>query len=148
MFTPYTAQQWLAAQATPLFLIGFALIMGFALLYFSAERRRFSLLRDRSSRTEDTFVYDLAAYGFDHEVARTVYRYLQEHQNIAFPIEPLDDLDRDLGLDSEDLSQTVRDLLDATGRVYLPGLLTSPLITVADLVRYIQASPRRQSMVA
>ena len=144
MSTPFTVQQWLSEQAVPLFMIGFALMMGFALLYLSAQARRSSLVRDRSGRTEDTFVDDLGGYGFDPEVARTAYRYLQERQNVAFPIEPTDDLDRDLGLDSEDLKQTVRDLLDETGREHLPGLLYSPLVTVGDLVRYLQASPLRR----
>jgi len=36
--------------------------------------------------------------------------------------------------------------LAETGREYLPGLLDSPLVTVVDLVRYIQASPRREVM--
>jgi hypothetical protein len=143
MSTPFTVQQWLADQAGPLFLIGFALLMGFAILYLSAQARRTSLVRDRSGRTEESFVFDLTGWGFDPEIARVTYRYLQDHQNVAFPIEPMDDLDHDLGLDSEDLEQTIRDLLGETGRVYLPGLLYSPLATVVDLVRYIQASPRR-----
>jgi hypothetical protein len=143
MAPPFTVQQWLSDQALPLFMIGFALLMGFAILYLSAQARRTSLVRDRSGRSEESFVFDLTGWGFDPEIARTAYRYLQEYQNVGFPIEPLDDLDHDLGLDSEDLEQTIRDLLRETGRVNLPGLLYSPLVTVVDLVRYIQASPRR-----
>jgi hypothetical protein len=135
-------------QAGPLLWLGFALLIGFALLYLSARRRRWSLARRRSWRTEQTFVRDLAAYGFDPEIARTTYRYLQERQNVAFPIEPLDDLDHDLGLDSEALEQTIRELLEATGREHLPGLLASPLVTVEDLMRYVQASPRREFLAA
>jgi acyl carrier protein len=148
MSTPFTVQQWLSDQAVPVFMIGFALLMGFAILFVSAKTRRSSLVRDRSGRTEDTFVEELSGYGFDPEIARTTYRYLQEYQNVGFPIEPMDDLDRDLGLDSEDLKQTIRDLLDETGREHLPGLLYSPLVTVGDLVRYLQASPRRSFRVA
>jgi len=77
-----------------------------------------------------------------------LYRYLQEQQNVAFPIEPLDDLDHDLGLDSEDLEQTIRELLRQTGRENMPGLLSSPLVTVEDLVRYLQASPRQRFLAA
>jgi hypothetical protein len=147
MATPFTVQQWLSDQAVPLFFIGFALMMGFAILYLSAQARRTSLVRDRSGRTEESFVFDLTGWGFDPEIARTTYQYLQQYQNVAFPIEPMDDLDHDLGLDSEDLEQTIRDLLGETGRVHLPGLLYSPLVTVVDLVRYIQASPRRDYAV-
>ncbi len=143
MTTLLTIQQWLGEQIVPVFFVGFAILMGFAMVYLSAKNRRASLVRDRSGRTEETFADYLAAYGFDPEIARTTYRYLQEHQKVSFPIEPADDLDRDLGLDGEELEQAVRDLLAETGRQYLPGLLESPLVTVIDLVRHIQASPRR-----
>ena len=148
MSTPFTLDQWLGEQAVPLLWLGFALLTGFALLYLSARWRRSSLARNRPLRTEGTFVQDLSAYGFDPEIARATYRYLQEQQNVAFPIEPLDDLDHDLGLDSEDLEQTIRELLRQTGRENMPGLLSSPLVTVEDLVRYVQASPRFQFLAA
>jgi len=136
-------EQWLGAQVVPLFFVGFALLMGMALLYFSAQSRRAALVRDRSGRTEDTFAEQLAAYGFDPEITRKAYRYLQDIQGVRFPILAQDDLDRDLGLNDDEVKQTVRDLMAAAGREYLPGLLESPLVTVVDLVRYIQASPRR-----
>lgn len=136
-------QQWLGEQIVPVVFVGFAILMGFGLVYLSAKSRRSSLARDRSGRTEETFVEFLAPYGFDAEIARATYRYLQERQQVAFPILPTDDLDRDLGLDENDVKTTVRELLADMGREYLPGMLDSPLVTVVDLVRYIQASPRR-----
>ena len=143
MSTSFTIQRWLGEQIVPLFFVGFAVLMGIAMVYLSAKSRRAALSRNRSGRTEDTFAEFLAAYGFDPEIARTTYRYLQERQKVPFPIDPMDDLDRDLGLYGEELNRTVRDLLGETGREYLPGLLDSPLVTVVDMVRYIQASPRR-----
>lgn len=137
-------QQWFGDQIVPVFFIGFAILMGVAMVYLSAQSRRSSLVRDRSGITAETFAESLAAYGFDSEIARRTYVYLQEAQGVAFPIDPRDDLDRDLGMDSDDVKRTVRDLLDEAGREYLPGLLDSPLATVVDLVRYIQASPRRE----
>jgi hypothetical protein len=148
MLTPYTVQQWFGEQAIPLLIVGVALVLGFAVLYFSAHSRRSALANARSGRTEESLVEDLEPFGFDPEIVRTTYRYLQENQNVAFPIVALDDLDHDLGLDSEDLSQTIHALLDATGRDHLPGLLYSPLVTVEDLVRYIQGSPRRAELAA
>lgn len=137
-------EQWLGAQVVPLFLIGFAILMGIAMVYISAKSRRSSLVRARAGRTVDTFADYLAVYGFDPEIARATYRYLQNVQKVAFPIEPGDDLDCNLGLDGDEIDRTVRDLLRETGREYLPGLLDSPLVTVVDLVRHIQASPRRE----
>jgi len=148
MSTLLSEQQWLSDLALPLLLIGLGILIGFTALYISAQRRRSSLVRHRSGRTVETFAEYLAEYGFDPELARATYRYLQKRQKVAFPIEPFDDLDCDLGLDGEDLSETIRALLAETGRIYLPGLLDSPLVTVEDLVRTIQASPRREKMVA
>jgi len=147
MSTVYTLEQWLGEQVVPLIFIGFAMLMGLAFLYLSVQSRRASLVRDRSGRTEETFAEYLAAYGFDAAIARTTYRYLQRVQRVPFPIVPKDDLDRDLGLDGDEVKQSVRDLLDETGREYLPGLMGSPLVTVVDLVRYIQASPRRVEVI-
>ena len=147
MSSSVALQQWLGEQIVPLFLIGFAILMGIEMVYLSAKSRRSALVRDRSGKNEDTFTDYLAAYGFDPEIARTTYRYLQERQRVSFPIEPTDDLDRDLGLDGEDLDRTVRELLAETGREYLPGMLDSPLVTVVDVVRYIQACPRRMAIV-
>jgi hypothetical protein len=148
MAIPDTLQLWVSDQATPLLIVGVALILGFIILYVSARGRRSTMLNRRSGLSEDTFVEDLAPFGFDPNVARETYRYLQERQNIAFPILPLDALDEDLGLDSEDVEQTIHELLDLTGRVHLPGLLHSPLVNVEDLVRYIQASPRKTQSTA
>ncbi len=136
-------ERWLGEQIVPVFFIGFALLAGLALVYLSAQSRRASLTRNRSGRTEETFAEYLAVYGFDPEIARATYRYLQQQRRVSFPIEPTDDLDRDLGLDGDEVKQTVRDLLAETGREYLPGLLNTPLVTVVDLVRTIQASPRK-----
>jgi hypothetical protein len=142
----WTVQQWLGEQIVPLFFIGFALLMGIALVYLSAQSRRSALARDRAGITAETFAESLAAYGFDPGIARSAYVYLQQTQQIEFPIDPRDDLDRDLGMDPDEVQRAVRDLLDEAGREYLPGLLESPLVTVVDLVRYIQASPRREVM--
>jgi hypothetical protein len=143
MPTTDTIQQWLGEQIVPVFLIGFAMLMGLVLVYLSALNRRNAMARSRAGRTEDTFAEYLGRYGFDEAIVRSTYRYLQEKQRISFPIEPMDDLDRDLGLDGDDVKTTLRDLLDQNGREYLPGAVDSPLVRVVDLVRYIQASPRR-----
>jgi hypothetical protein len=140
-------EQWLGEQIVPVVLIGFAILMGFGMVYLSAISRRNSLTRSRAGRTEETFAEYLAKYGFDQDIAKSTYRYLQQKHRVSFPIEPMDDLDRDLGLDGDDVKTTLRDLLDENGREYLPGQMDSPLVRVVDLVRYIQASPRRLTVV-
>ena len=147
MPTTVAIEQWLGEQIVPVFLIGFAILMGFGMVYLSALNRRKALARGRAGKTEDTFAEYLVKYGFDENIARSTYRYLQDKHRVSFPIEPMDDLDRDLGLDGEDVKKSLRDLLDENGREYLPGIVDAPLVRVVDLVRYIQASPRRLSVV-
>jgi len=117
---------------------------GFLILYLSARRRRTEMVRDRAGITEKSFVSHMAAYDFDTNISANTYQYLQEVQLVDFPILPSDALDEDLGLDSEDVKETVRDLLTRTGRAFRPGILTAPIVTVEDLVRYLQASPRQE----
>lgn len=136
-------EQWLAEQIVPVFFVGFAMLAGLALLYFSAQSRKAARRRDRAGRDEDSFAEQFAAHGFDAEIARATYRYLEERTRPGFPLLPMDDLDRDLGLDADDVREVLRELTARTGRDYLPGLVTAPIVTVAELVRAVQASPRK-----
>ena len=102
----------------------------------------------RSGVNEDTFVDSLLVYGFDPIIARATYRYLQEKQLVSFPIEATDQLDEDLGLDLVDVDESILDILKLTDRQFQPGLKFAPIVTVEDLVRLIQASPRNSAMAA
>jgi len=117
-------QQWLSDQIVPVFFIGFALLMGIALVYLSAQSRRASLVRNRSGITAETFADSLAAYGFDPEIARRTYLYLQKAQRVAFPIDPRDDLDRDLGMDGEDVERPCANCWTRWGGNICPGCST------------------------
>ncbi len=125
-------------------------ILAFVLisLYVSARNRRVKMNEVRSGVNEDTFVDALEIDGFDRGIARSTYRYLQEKQNVSFPIHCDDLLDEDLGLGSADVKETVQDLLAETERLYQPGLQHMPIMTVEDLVRFIQASPRISELAA
>ncbi|GAC1421951.1 MAG: hypothetical protein NVSMB62_17380 [Acidobacteriaceae bacterium] len=142
---PSTLHQWLADQAVPLAAVVFALLMGLFLLYLSAASRRSAMARSRSGHSESTFVEELTAYGYDPEIARLTYRTLRDQHRISFPIEPADDLERDLALDPDDVTRLTSLLLEATGRQHSPGMLFAPITTVAHLVRHIQTSPPRDS---
>ena len=148
MQTPSTPMIWLSEQALPLAIIvaflGFVMIV----LHFSARARKVQMNEARSGVNEDTFVNSLLIYGFDPIIARTTFRYLQEKQRVSFPIEATDHLDEDLGLGLEDVEESLQDILRLTDRVYQAGLKHSPIVTVEDLVRLIQASPRTAAMAA
>lgn len=143
MVTPDTLTIWLKEQAWPIGIILGCLILAFLVIKISASRRHSALARERQGVTEATFAEHLTRYGFDPAIAAATYRYLQERQLVKFPILPGDQLDEDLGLDSEDITQTVREMTAKLGRQFNPGLLHKPLVTVEDLVRMLQASPRR-----
>lgn len=148
MQTPSTLSIWLSEQAGPLAVI--FLLLGFVLivLYWSARSRRARMNNLRSGNNEDTFVDSLLAYGFDPVVARATYRYLQDKQRVSFPIEATDLLDEDLGLGMSDIEESVSDLVLICHRLNQPGLRYTPMVTVEDLVRFIQASPRLSELAA
>lgn len=132
----------LQEQAIPILAIVLCLGVAFLLLKWVASRRHRALQREREGVDEASFSHQMQMQGFDPVIARSTFRYLQEVQKVPFPILPADDLDTDLGLDSEDIQQTLRDLTSALGRRLNAILLHKPLITVEDLVRVLQASPR------
>jgi hypothetical protein len=148
MVTPDTLSIWLREQAWPIGIIVVCVILAFVILKLSAKRRHEALAREREGVSETTFAAHLQRYGFDPVIAASTYRYLQEVQLVQFPILPGDQLDEDLGLDSEDIKQTVREMTAALGREFNPGLLHKPLVTVEDLIRVLQASPRRAETIA
>ena len=148
MQTPSTLSIWLSEQLRPLLLIAAILALVALAVYISLRTRRARMNTARAGLTEDTFVQSLIVYGFDGEIARTTFRYLQQKQHVSFPIQASDMLDEDLGLDAEDVDNTVRDLFDLTSRLYQPGRRYAPLVTVEDLVRFIQSSPRLSELAA
>jgi hypothetical protein len=148
MQTPSTTQIWLSEQAGPLAVIVALLAVVMIVLYVSARMRRARMNEARSGANEDTFVNSLIIYGFDPDIARITFRYLQEKQRVSFPIEATDQLDEDLGLDLTDVEESLQDILRLTERLYQPGLKHNPLVTVEDLVRLVQASPRLSELAA
>ena len=148
MVTPDTLPIWLKEQAWPLCAIAACLLLALLLLKVSARRRHEALSRQRESVTEASFTAHLVQFGFDAAIVSSTYRYLREVQLVQFPILPSDQLDHDLGLDSEDVEQTVRELTIALGRELNGGLIHTPLVTVEDLIRLLQASPRREQIAA
>lgn len=148
MQTPSTLSIWLTEQAGPLIIIAASLGFVMVVLYVSARSRRVRMNEARSEINEDTFVNSLSVYGFDPSIARITFRYLQDKQGIGFPVQATDQLDEDLGLDLKDVDESVQDILAITQRMYQPGLKYNPLVTVEDLVRLIQASPRLSEIAA
>jgi hypothetical protein len=148
METPETLLLWLHEQSIPLLAIALTIALILVVLFFSARAHRIRMNEMRAGSNEDTFVDSLADFGFDPAIARATYQYLQDKQRVCFPIEAADKLDEDLGLDSDDVDETVVDLLAITGRLYRPGVRPVPLVTVEDLIRLVQASPRLAALAA
>jgi hypothetical protein len=142
MVTPTDLSIWLHEQAWPLVIIAFIVIFTYVALRVSAHRRQQTLAQERAGVSDQTFADYLEQFGFDPAITSSTYRYLQEVQGINFPILPSDDLDEDLGLGTEEIEQTLRELTGALKREFNKGMVHAPLVTVEDLVRFIQASPR------
>lgn len=142
MGSPDSLITFLREQFWPIAIVVVVIALMLLVLKLSAASRHRALTRERDGVTEDTFSAHMAQQGYDRVVAASTYRYLQEVQRVQFPILPGDALDEDLGLDSEDISQTIRELTAALHREMTPGLLHKPLVTVEDLVRLLQSSPR------
>jgi hypothetical protein len=118
------------------------------LVQWSARSRVRALCRARKGVCEEGFTEYLRSFGFDPAIASATYRYLRDAQCIPFPILPGDLLYEDLRLDEETLEETLRDLAAILERDLLPGLRPQPLFTVDDLLRLLQASPRRTEKAA
>ncbi|MDE1163619.1 MAG: hypothetical protein PW792_16970 [Acidobacteriaceae bacterium] len=142
MVTPTDLSIWLNQQAWPIAIIAAIVLFTYVALKLSSRKRIQTLAKQREGVTDHTFAEFLAQYGFDQTLSASTFRYLQQVQNVGFPILPTDMLDEDLGLGHDDVEQTVRDLTEALGRERHPGLLQTPLTTVEDLIRLLQASPR------
>lgn len=117
-------------------IVGSAAIIAASL---AANRRRARSPR-QAGLSERSFTDYLKRNGFDPIVAATTYRYLREIQDVRFPILPGDALDWDLGLDEERIGQTLAELARRLDRRLLRSVQLP--ITVEDLVRTVQASPR------
>ena len=142
MVTPTNLYLWLSQQAVPLALLAAIVAAIYMAARWSALSRRRALNRQRHGVDEEAFAEYLAGFGFDRTVTAATYRYLQQVQHVDFPILPSDSLDEDLGLAPEDLQQTVRDLSAALGREPQLGVLSGSLVSVEDLARLLQTSPR------
>jgi len=133
---------WLGHHAWPLWLLLALAVLCILLLQLSAWSRERGLRRKRAGITQETFTAQLQQYGFDPVITASTFRYLREVQLIPFPVLPGDDLEKDLGLSPEDVDESVRNLSAALRREYMPGMQPTPLVTVEDLIRLLQASPR------
>lgn len=145
MPTAETLSMGLRAQILPILGVCVCLLLAYLILKWVASSRHRTLAQERGAVTESSFARDLEADGFDPVIARSTFRYLQEVQGVRFPPLASDDLDVDLGLDFDDIHQTLVDLTGALNRDLSPGLLHKPLVTVEDLIRVLQACPRRQA---
>jgi len=145
MATHNTFSLGLQEQAIPILVIAIFVGLAFLLLKWVAASRHRALKLEREGVDESTFANQMQQHGFDPVIARSAFRYLQEVQGVRFPVLPNDLLDEDLGLDSEDIQQTLGDLTSALGRRLNAAMLHKPLVTVEDLVRLLQASPRAEA---
>lgn len=144
----WMATGWVAIQTVPLSILAGVLCMGILILAVGTYLRRRRMGWPRPAENRDTFTARLAQYGFEPELCRLTYTYITEEQNITFPIEPFDRLKEDLGFDEVETTEMMHALLFAAERQLRPGVAARPVRTVADLLRFLQASPCKTLLVA
>ena len=125
-----------------------AMVAGLAAFVLHATSFRRGL-RKAKGVSEQNFAEYLRGYGFDPRVAATTYQYLEEIQDVRFPILPGDTLDWDLGLDEQRIEQAVLALSARLGRENRAAALAfSQPLTVQDLIRMVQDAPLADQRVA
>jgi hypothetical protein len=114
-----------------------------ALVAFNAKGNTKQLTQGRAGYDIECFVRDMTASGYDANVARSVYLYIQRAHRIDFPILPADDLYMAFGITDDGVQRAMPTLMQATGRDdEISTRLRKPLNTVKDLVAYVESRPR------
>lgn len=135
----WSVNAWLLREVGGVLVLGVGATTAILCAKVAATRRRARSPRE-DGVSERSFTEYLESCGFDPKIAATTYRYLLEIQNVRFPILPGDALDWDLGLDEDQVGQTLSELATRLDR--LPARNSQLPITVEDLVRMVQFSPR------
>lgn len=143
-----TFQGWGSEQIVPVSLLLGFFATGFFIFLLSAWTHRRQLARARVGESMESFVRRMTDFGFDGHLSRLTYIYLTERKGISFPIRPRDLLDEDLGLSEGDVREMVDWVLYAAGRQYALEKGPHPLMTVADVVKVVQASPLLERLAA
>lgn len=136
---------WLLRETSGVLVLGVGATAAIVCAKLAATRRRARSPR-QDGLSERSFTEYLESCGFDPKIAATTYRYLREIQNVRFPILPGDALDWDLGLDEDQVGQTLAELASRLNR--MPARNSQLPITVEDLVRMVQFSPRSDQAAA
>lgn len=110
-------------------------------LFFSGMLRHRRMAAAREGESLESFALHLATYGFDPALAEEIYSYLVTEEDVAFPIRHSDRLDEDLRVSEDEVHRMVAHLLRFSRREARPGMRTMPLLTVEDVLRFVQACP-------
>jgi len=110
-------------------------------VFCAAKDRNKRILMSRAGYTVENFLAEMEAAGHDVQVARTVYQFIQGTYRVGFPIQPGDDLYLMLGITDASVWRAMPALLQATGREPRIGRLLKPIVTVQELVHFVEVAP-------
>ncbi len=136
---------WFWLETAGVFVLAVAAGSAAFILDATSFRRR---LRKAKGGSEQDFTEYLRGHGFDPRVAAASYEYLNEVQDVRFPILPGDTLEWDLGMDDQHIEQAVLTLAERLGREGRAALLSVQPLTVQDLIRTVQDAPMGNQRVA
>jgi hypothetical protein len=128
---------WLTNEGTALIAL-VALLGGCGtVLYVAGKMRKNRLVESRRGYNIDCFAAEMDEAGYDPEVARVVYLYIQEMHGVDFPIFPGDDIAQMFGMTDEDVRRALPPILDVCGRRTELGRMMRPLETVEQVVEFV-----------
>lgn len=148
MQTPTTVLGWFQSQGSILAIL--LAIVGVVLLVLaaSAYARHRRLSQTRSGDDMASFIHTMQSRGYDPEIARLAYVFLEERLAIDYPVLPEDELDRDLGISETEIFDMLAFMLFTSGRTDSPRSTPNTLTTVADIVQRVQTSPVSRNLAA
>lgn len=148
MQTPTTVLAWFQGQGSILAILLAVAAVFLLVLAASSYARRRHLAHTRSGDDMASYLQTMQSRGFDPEIARLAYAFLQDRLAIDYPVLPEDELDRDLGISESEIGDMLAFMLFTSGRVDSPHSTPNTLTTVADMVQRVQTSPLQRHAAA
>jgi|GEM_PF-2261449 len=126
------------------------LLVGFAavIIWGVVDQRKWTerMRAERAGESICTFARSLPARNHDTKIVRVVYEEL--YKVLSIPLRPQDECEETLKMDPEDVEDLVVEMAESSGKS-MDGWEANPLarqvITVADLIRFLEMQPSVKS---
>ncbi|MDE3104976.1 MAG: hypothetical protein KGK08_07355 [Acidobacteriota bacterium] len=144
---------WLSEHVLPLILVLCLTVLASVFYYLAYTRKVASaLLRGEATPVPAAGGYppphrvvasSAAAHDLDPEVLRAAHVYLHQTRGVGQLVPPAARLTEEIGLSASEIRAAAAELVQSCGRK-APAADLPILVTLADLVRYVQSAPLRR----